>query len=54
MVFNLTGMLCILGIMLYPGGWNEWRVQHICPDARIFYLGECSLGIKLAIGKILR
>lgn len=50
-IFNLAGvgqavagLFYILGMMLYPGGWSEWRVQHICPSAKIYHLGECTLG----------
>ncbi|XP_034239022.1 LHFPL tetraspan subfamily member 2a protein-like [Thrips palmi] len=40
-----AGVLYLLGLSLYAGGWGAERVQRLCgPDASPFYLDSCSLG----------
>ncbi|KAG8194181.1 hypothetical protein JTE90_002385 [Oedothorax gibbosus] len=49
----VAGLFYILGLMLYPAGWNSRRVHLICGDtAEPFWPGDCSLGLAfyLAIG----
>lgn len=52
----IAGLFYILGLMLYPAGWNSRRVHLICGDkAEPFSPGNCTLGIAfyLAIGSTL-
>lgn len=40
-----AGVLYLLGLSLYAGGWGAERVQRLCgSDASPFYLDSCSLG----------
>lgn len=54
--FIFTGILYILGMILYPAGWGAERVQRICgSEADAFYPANCSLGkFKIAMFKIKR
>ncbi|XP_054712848.1 LHFPL tetraspan subfamily member 2a protein-like [Uloborus diversus] len=52
----IAGLFYILGLMLYPAGWNSRRVHLICGDkAEPFNTGDCTLGLAfyLAIGSTL-
>lgn len=40
-----AGVLYLVGLALFAGGWGADRVQRLCgPDAAPFYLDSCSLG----------
>ena len=40
-----AGVLYLVGLALFAGGWGAARVQRLCgPDAAPFYLDSCSLG----------
>lgn len=40
-----AGVLYLLGLSLYAGGWGAERVQRLCgADASPFYLDSCTLG----------
>ncbi|PRD18603.1 UNVERIFIED_CONTAM: lhfpl2 [Trichonephila clavipes] len=44
----IAGLFYILGLMLYPAGWNSRRVHLICGDkAEPFSPGDCTLDINL-------
>lgn len=41
----ISGLLYILGLVLYPAGWGSKRVQVVCGDKSSPYmLGDCALG----------
>ncbi|ESO86572.1 hypothetical protein LOTGIDRAFT_179375 [Lottia gigantea] len=45
LIQSIAGLLCILGLFLYPGGWGTQRVKLFCGDrAGPFYIDQCSFG----------
>jgi len=51
----LSVLFFILGLVVYPAGWNSLRVRRVCGEnAEAFYLADCNLGwaFYVAIGGI--
>lgn len=41
----MSGLLYVLGLVLYPGGWGSKRVQVVCGDQSApYFLGDCTIG----------
>ncbi|XP_071098720.1 LHFPL tetraspan subfamily member 2a protein-like [Haliotis cracherodii] len=45
LIQSIAGLLCILGLILYPAGWGSEVVTKYCgAQADPFYMDRCSLG----------
>ncbi|KAK3095570.1 hypothetical protein FSP39_016186 [Pinctada imbricata] len=45
LIQSIAGLLCVIGLVVYPVGWGTKRVRDLCGEyADPFIIGRCSLG----------